>query len=146
MKSKASQIRELYDGVRSTAEIAEIVGCLPEYVRIVARQRKSGGVSDIDRRYKTSEKGAKVEAQLKVGRRARQRARNRILSQTADNAAVREIARLAYKKARLDGQSYGDAQRASKLARSLATFRLGDQAAARLAGSEAYKAVREESK
>lgn len=49
--SKAALIRELYDGVLTTAEIAEIVGCDPGYVRVAARQRIGGGTSDIDRRY-----------------------------------------------------------------------------------------------
>ena len=37
--SKKQRILDLYDGVRTTREIAEIVSCLPEYVRVVARQR-----------------------------------------------------------------------------------------------------------
>ena len=57
MKTKAAQIMELYDGVRSTSEIAKIVGCLPEYVRVVVRQRKGAGVSEIDKRYFSSAKG-----------------------------------------------------------------------------------------
>jgi hypothetical protein len=48
--TKADQILSLYDGKRSTKEIAEIVGCLPEYVRVAARQRK-GRPSKSDRTY-----------------------------------------------------------------------------------------------
>ena len=55
--TKSAQIMKLYDGRRSTREIAEIVGCLPEYVRIVARQRKGKGQSEIDARYDASKKG-----------------------------------------------------------------------------------------
>lgn len=39
MTSKADKIRALYDGERSTREIARMVGCDPAYVRVVARQR-----------------------------------------------------------------------------------------------------------
>ena len=49
-KTKSQQIRALYDGVRTTRDIANLVGCRPSYVRVVARQRK-GGVSEIDKRY-----------------------------------------------------------------------------------------------
>lgn len=41
--TKAEQIRNLYDGKRSTQEIAKIVGCRQEYVRVVALQRVPGG-------------------------------------------------------------------------------------------------------
>jgi hypothetical protein len=39
--TKSQQIMSLYDGKRTTKEIAEIVGCLPAYVRVI-RQRASG--------------------------------------------------------------------------------------------------------
>jgi len=52
--TKAEHILSLYDGKRSTSDIAAIVGCRPEYVRVVARQRKGTGYSDIDRRYVSS--------------------------------------------------------------------------------------------
>ena len=55
--TKKQQILNLYDGKRSTSQIASIVGCLPEYVRVVARQRKGKAQSEIDRRYLQSSLG-----------------------------------------------------------------------------------------
>lgn len=51
--TKAQQIMKLYHGPTSltTRQIADRVGCLPAYVRVVARQRKGGGSSPIDCRY-----------------------------------------------------------------------------------------------
>ncbi len=52
--SMAGEIRELYDeaGSLTTKDIAEIVGCSPEYVRVCARQRiTASGRSAIDDRY-----------------------------------------------------------------------------------------------
>lgn len=49
--TKAERIMQLYDGVRTPREIAEMVDCHPAYVRVVARQRKGGGMSEKDRRY-----------------------------------------------------------------------------------------------
>lgn len=56
-ETKAQRILDLYDGVRTTREIAAIVGCRPEYVRVVARQRQGTSMSDIDRRYRSSSLG-----------------------------------------------------------------------------------------
>lgn len=50
--TKSEHIIALYDGVRRTGEIADIVGCSAAYVRVVARQRKGGGRSPIDIRYR----------------------------------------------------------------------------------------------
>jgi hypothetical protein len=52
--NKASWILDLYDGKRTTREIADMVGCSDAYVRVVARQRGPSGISDIDRRYVSS--------------------------------------------------------------------------------------------
>jgi len=51
--TKADEIRAIVAEHSSltTTEIADIVGCLPEYVRVCARQRVEGA-SDIDRRYR----------------------------------------------------------------------------------------------
>jgi uncharacterized protein YjcR len=40
--SKAAQIRKLYAQGKGTSEIAELVGCSPEYVRVAGRQRRDG--------------------------------------------------------------------------------------------------------
>ena len=50
MKLK-DQIMALYDGKKSTREIADCLGCRIEYVRVVARQRKGQGYSSNDLRY-----------------------------------------------------------------------------------------------
>lgn len=55
--TKSEQIMSLYDGTRTTTEIAAIVGCNTSYVRVVARQRKGRGVSDIDRKHRASDSG-----------------------------------------------------------------------------------------
>lgn len=60
--SKAARIRALYAEGRSTREIAAIVGCRPEYVRVAGRQRKHGP-APADQRYRVSPKGqASLEA------------------------------------------------------------------------------------
>jgi uncharacterized protein YjcR len=40
--SKAARIRELYAQGYETREIADLVGCSPEYVRVAGRQRRDG--------------------------------------------------------------------------------------------------------
>ncbi len=50
--TKAAKIREMYAAGRSVNDIAEIVECLPEYVRVVARQRTYRGQSAADRKYR----------------------------------------------------------------------------------------------
>lgn len=49
--SKAAQIRKLYAQGKGTSEIAGIVGCLPEYVRVVRQRDALGGKSVADIRY-----------------------------------------------------------------------------------------------
>jgi DNA-binding Lrp family transcriptional regulator len=46
--TKQEHIAKLEDGTRTTKEIADTVGCSPEYVR-AARRRLAG--SDVDKRY-----------------------------------------------------------------------------------------------
>ena len=55
--TKAEQILKLYDGSRTTREIAVLVGTTDSYVRTVARQRKDTGTSEHDRRYLQSSLG-----------------------------------------------------------------------------------------
>ena len=86
------KILSLYDGKRSTTEIAESVGTSVEYVRVVARQRKGGSYSDIDRRYRASRLGKLAEYRKRPAHAAYLRA----LRATGNYAA----ARLAYKQAR----------------------------------------------
>lgn len=49
--SKAARIMKLYARGYSTREIGQMVGCRPEYVRVVARQRKGNGQSRSDNAY-----------------------------------------------------------------------------------------------
>jgi hypothetical protein len=62
--TKAEQILALYDGSRSTREIADIVGCDPAYVRVAARQRKGGSRSEIDKRYVASPLGKETKRKI----------------------------------------------------------------------------------
>lgn len=62
----AAKIMKLYDGKRTTREIADTLGCRIEYVRVVARQRKGGTRSEIDRRWAHSPLG---RATLSAGMR-----------------------------------------------------------------------------
>lgn len=50
-ETKAQRILALAQKGLSTREIADIVGCLPEYVRVVARQRVSPVRRKEDREY-----------------------------------------------------------------------------------------------
>jgi hypothetical protein len=69
--TKAQQILALYDGQRTTTEIAEIVGCGTAYVRTVARQRKGAGLSEFDRRYKASPLGRAMQSRAMKAYRKR---------------------------------------------------------------------------
>ena len=77
--TKAQQILDLDNGKRTTRAIADIIGCLPAYVRVVLRQRMGTGESDIDRRYRRS------------------------LRRYANVSLAREACRLAYKQMRFKG-------------------------------------------
>lgn len=58
MSSKASRIRELYAQGLGTAEIAQLVGCSKEYVRVAGRQRKDGSNSPADVAWRTKTFGS----------------------------------------------------------------------------------------
>jgi hypothetical protein len=73
--TKAERIRKLYaDGFLSVKEIAALVGCRPEYVRVSARQRAGGRRSTSDQNYEAAgyEKGNREAA--RAARRAAYRA------------------------------------------------------------------------
>lgn len=72
--TKTGRILELYDGKRTTREIAHIVGTTDAYVRVVARQRK-GSMSATDRRWRASPKGEAALERYKPRRRERLRER-----------------------------------------------------------------------
>lgn len=73
--TKAENIMRLYAKGLSTTEIAEIVGCLPEYVRVVARQRKGWGLSENDRRYRDSPRGQEMMKRVNEAKREARKAR-----------------------------------------------------------------------
>jgi transposase-like protein len=79
--TKAERIMKLYEqGGLTVQEIAQRIGCLDSYVRVVARQRKGTGMSAADKRYR-----AKVNA-------------------NGDHALAIRNARKAYRAARRMGQ------------------------------------------
>lgn len=62
--TKAARILDLYAKGLSTREIGEVVGCRPEYVRVVARQRMGTSASEIDKRYLSSSLGRLVRSEF----------------------------------------------------------------------------------
>lgn len=135
--SKAAQIMSLYDGVRSTKEIAQIVGCADSYVRVVARQRKGGSCSEIDRRYLNSERGHRYTAK----RLPKSRAYAAVKVRTGDRAAAASAYRDAYRQARLRGKTIKEASAIATRCWYRVISETYDRAAARVAyaraGSEA---------
>lgn len=107
--TKSQQIMALYDGKRTTREIADLVGCKPEYVRVVARQRKGGGLSEIDHRYRETERGRAAIGRSNLKRRpqlvASLHAHNKVVRATGSRDAARQAARTARDAARLQGKN-----------------------------------------
>ena len=101
--TKSEQIMSLYDGQRTTSEIAAIVGCRPSYVRVVARQRQGKGLSDIDRKYRQSPNGSKKHAASQERslpyRRAYMKAYQEVMRRIGDAGKAREAGRAAFRKA-----------------------------------------------
>lgn len=93
--TKAAEIMLLYAKGLSTKQIGELVGCRPEYVRVVARQRKGRGVSESDKRYLASPRGKEYIKREFEKRRPGRNAYMRVLYATGSH----EAARRAYKKA-----------------------------------------------
>lgn len=127
--SKAQQILALYDGKRTTREIADEVGCDPAYVRVVARQRKGRGESAADKRYARSPRV--------IGRK---RTRRLVLRATADLEAARAARRQAYRSARSAGNSVREATSISASAYMRVVSQTGDRKAANKAARHTYRA------
>ena len=108
--TKSAQIKQLYDGVRTTREIADIVGCRPEYVRVVARQRQGNGISEIDKRYMSSPLGQHAISKRYPRKRAYIRALRRILARTGNAALAKTEGRKAYALARATGATRQEAK------------------------------------
>lgn len=112
--TKASKIRSLYYAGLSIKDIAAEVGCRPEYVRVVARQRMGGGVSHVDRRYERSS----------LGRETRKAAKKRIWD-AGNCVAAAEVGRKAYKAALETGLDRTEARRKYNRAYSLSRYSTG---------------------
>ena len=106
--NKAAKIRELYATGMAVNAIAAEVGCRPEYVRVVARQRK-GGSSIHDRRYRASDAGREQRARtfkMRVYPRFREalcayaNAYHKTRRATGDRLKAAEAGRKAYAEAR----------------------------------------------
>jgi hypothetical protein len=136
--TKADQIRALYaTGRLSTSEIAERVGCRVEYVRVAARQRKDGGVSEIDRRYATSDLGKLTRQRREEACEAEARkAYYAVLEQTADKEAANAASRRASAAARDRGASPYEVQLIAKRARSRVRSHTGCKVRAREAARQ----------
>jgi hypothetical protein len=97
--TRSQQILTLYDGTRTTREIADIVGCRIEYVRVVARQRAGRSYSEIDERYKASSRGRatldKATARANARNKLKRRAYYKVLYDTGDREAARAAFRAA---------------------------------------------------
>ncbi len=131
--TKAAEILSLYDGARSTREIAKIVGCLPEYVRVVARQRRGAGVSEIDVRYRTSPLGRQMMKRVNDGNKPARRAYFSSIHRTGDHAEAASAAREAYAAARHAGKDAKASKVTAETARRRVLLRTADKAAARAA-------------
>ena len=71
--SKAQKIRALYAEGKTCNEIAQIVGCLPEYARVCAQQRGKGHwYSKADATYELRRNGGKTFKEARrIGRKKR---------------------------------------------------------------------------
>lgn len=143
-KTKSDQIMALYDGVRTTKQIAEIVGCRPEYVRVVARQRKGSGSSEIDLRYRASPLWRACWQRSNVRRNkgsvaAANKAKYVVVRRTADDAAASKAAKAVYDAARLMGRSVKEAKAAASAVRQRVLRQTCDMEAANRAYREAYR-------
>lgn len=72
--SKAQRIRKLYAAGKTCNEIAQIVGCLPEYARVCAQQRRKGRLSRADEAYLIRRYGGKNALEASARRHAEEMA------------------------------------------------------------------------
>ena len=142
--TKKDRILKLNDGARTMEEIAALVGCLPAYCRVVIRQRKGGGTSDIDRKYLASDKGRKT----KNASNAQSRIYMRVLAKTGNLDKANGSARKAYREARDLGADVKTACKVFNRTRMKHLYNTGDKtfarAAAKLARHDAHKGTKSE--
>lgn len=114
--TKSAEIMRLYShGIFTVKEIAEKVGCLPSYVRVVARQRKGTGMSVSEARYR------QASTKWQELNRAKSRRHYHRVKEVCDDStlvAARKVAREAYRKARDAGRDCYSATKAGKAARN----------------------------
>lgn len=141
MTTKAETILALYaKGTMSVKEIAEKVGTSPEYVRVVARQRNGSGLSDIDRRYRTSSLGKATMAKFNESRAAARRAYYKTLYDLVPPKTRVRVFADAYRAARLSGLTVSEAQRAGTAAvKRVAASKMSSREAARRAYAAAIE-------
>ena len=135
--SKSALIMSLYDGKRTTRQIADIVGCAPEYVRVVARQRKGGSYSETDRRYLASKRGQAARKRQNDLYKPARLAWQRALYATADKDRRSLVWRKTYKAALDKGKSRREARSAAELAAWRVVRQTGNREVARKAWREA---------
>ena len=88
--TKADRIRKLYASGLAVKEIAEMVKCRPEYVRVAARQRADGKRSAADLRFVTTRSAnADINEARRKGRAAYQAARAAGADRQAASCAYR---------------------------------------------------------
>lgn len=137
--TKASEIRALDNGKRSTLEISEIVGCRPEYVRAVRQRLVSGGTSRADKNYLSSDKGRLTRAAYVAGAMARYTS----LRKTCDKEKCTAVYRQVYRAARLRGATVRQAQNLASSARETMIRKTGNQNIAKRARAKARKRFNE---
>lgn len=135
--TKKDRILKLNDGARTMEEIAALVGCLPAYCRVVIRQRKGGGTSDIDRKYLASDKGLKMKDISNIQKNVYAK----VLMKTGNLEKANKAARKAYHEARDSGADVKTACKVFNRTRMKHLYTTGDKtfasAAAKLARQEA---------
>lgn len=111
--TKAAKILALYAQGKSTRDNAAAVGCDPAYVRVVARQRKGTGRSDIDMRYLTSPLGQDTSRAHARRVAQKQSAYYKTLYHALDPDLRAAVRAQAYREARASG---ADTSRAKSIA------------------------------
>lgn len=107
-QTKSARIMELFaTGKYTPREIAEMVDCRPEYVRVVARQRNGMSSSVHDVRYRNSSLGRATSAKYNERRNERRMGAYRAIPKEVRSATFK----VAYRAARDSGLSASDSSR-----------------------------------
>lgn len=111
--TKSAQILALYAQGKSTREIADHVGTNIAYVRVVARQRKGGGESETDRRYRSSPLGIAKDRRAHAKCAHAKKAARQAIYYAMPEAERTAVARAARTAARQAGLSPAEANAAA---------------------------------